>query len=368
MKKKKDIVILCGPSLRAVSGVSTHLNQLLNSELGAKYSLIHFQVGSEGRSESLAGKLGRLLIDPLKFALLIRKRKPAIIHLNSSLEKKAYWRDLSYLLVAWFTRVPVVYQIHGGEFPQKFLGKSEFAKAFLRWSLKLPAAIVLLANIEREKYLQFGNFRRLKTIPNAVDLLEYEGQKPKSFDRKCLKLGYIGRLADDKGVKETLLAIADLPIAERRDVRFSIAGSGPFESDLRRIVKAKNIEDMVHFVGVVSGIDKPLFWQDIDVFVFPTFHREGLPYAVLEALASATPMITTPVGGIPDIVIDGEHGVMVPIHDVSAISLAIRHLYWNREELVKMSQSAAEQARQKCGISRLAGELNSLYREIIVES
>lgn len=368
MNDKGIVVLLCGPSLTAVSGVSTHLNQLLNSELAEKYSLVHFQVGSEGRSEHPVSKVCRLLLDPLKFALLIRKCKPSIVHLNSSLEKKAYWRDLSYLMVARLAQCPVVYQVHGGEFPQKFLGESELAKAFLRWTLAQPASIVLLAKIEKEKYLQFGSFRSLKIIPNAVDLSEYESQKPKNFNRKCLELGYIGRLADDKGIKETILAISDLPHPEKSNIRFRIAGSGPFESELKRIVKARDIENFVYFVGVLSGKDKPIFWQDIDIFVFPTFHREGLPYAVLESLASATPMIATGVGGIPDVVIDGTHGVLVPTHDVPAVCSVIRHFYWNREQLLKMSQAAALQARQVCGISRLAAQLDSLYQEISIDA
>jgi hypothetical protein len=112
--------ILLGPSLAAVSGVSTHLGQLFASALARDFELVHFQVGSEGRNEKSRQKLARFVFSPLAFFIFLLRQGPAIVHLNSSLEQKSYWRDLPYLFVAKLLRRPVVYQVHGSALHQCF--------------------------------------------------------------------------------------------------------------------------------------------------------------------------------------------------------------------------------------------------------
>ncbi|MDH4053165.1 MAG: glycosyltransferase, partial [Rubrivivax sp.] len=198
-------VLLCGPSRASVSGVATHLNQLFGSALGTKYNLVQFQVGSEGRVEGSAARLLRLLTSPFSLLSKVLSSKPDIVHLNSSLEPKAYWRDLAYLIVSKAMGCKVVYQVHGGRLPSKFLGPSAMAQTFLRWSLNLPDALVLLAETERLAYHNFKSGRRVVVIPNAV--AQDGGVKTKNFDVLPVRLGYIGRLAHDKGVLETIHAL-----------------------------------------------------------------------------------------------------------------------------------------------------------------
>ncbi len=92
--------MLLGPSLTAVSGVSTHLNQLFQSPLADEFNLIHFQVGGEGRNETSVTKLVRLFLSPFQFFTAVVNKRPQIIHLNTSLDQKSYWRDIAYLLIA----------------------------------------------------------------------------------------------------------------------------------------------------------------------------------------------------------------------------------------------------------------------------
>src|SRR5262249_50605936 len=93
-------VVIFSPSLQAMSGVSTHVRELLAADLARDYELLHFQVGSEGRVESAAQKLARYLGSPLALAALLVRSGAAAVHLNASLDPKAYWRDLVYFAVA----------------------------------------------------------------------------------------------------------------------------------------------------------------------------------------------------------------------------------------------------------------------------
>ena len=107
-------ILMCGPSRAAVSGVATHLNQLFDSSLSENYALIQFQVGSEGRNEARLRKMLRYLLSPIEFVVALIRFRPAIVHLNTSMEAKSYWRDLVYLCAARLFRRKVVYQVHGG--------------------------------------------------------------------------------------------------------------------------------------------------------------------------------------------------------------------------------------------------------------
>lgn len=358
-------VLHCGPSRAAVSGVATHLNQLFDSSLAEKYELVQFQVGSEGRDEGRLSKLLRYLFSPLQFVVALLRLRPAIVHLNTSMEARSYWRDLTYLLAAKSFFRKVVYQVHGGGLPSTFLGRSRLSHAFLRWTLRRADAIVLLAQVELDEYRRFRAGQTLAVVPNAIRLEEYADFQPKRFDRERLVLGYIGRLADDKGVKETIDAIEILSHDGPVSFEFRVAGSGPFERRLREQVAAKGLEAAVTFQGPIFGEDKLSYWRDIDIFVFPTFHREGLPYTTLEALASGTPTLTTWVGGIPDVIRDGIEGMLLTSHDPSVVAEAISKLVSDRGGLRKMSISAMQRARENYGVERLAAQFDRIYRELL---
>lgn len=365
-ERGKTRVLLCGPSREAVSGVSTHIDQIFRSSIATKYSLCQFRVGSEGRREPPLQRLARFVASPLALAREIVRLRPEIVHLNTSLVPKAYWRDLLYLVVTKIVRCKAVYQVHGGELPCEFLGRSVCAQRFLRWSLRIPDVIVLLAEIERKAYEDFALPTPIHVIPNAINLDEYRTATPKSFEEPRTIVGYIGRLAVEKGIAEAIRALAILRRAGIDSVLFRIAGSGPDERELRELVHREGVSDAVEFLGPVFGDAKIRFWQGIDLFLFPTKHKEGLPYTILEAIASATPVLTTRVGGIPDVIEDGVHGTLLSECDPASIAAALRSLLADRQRLRSMSSAALQHAREHYGIDRLAAQFDRLYQEMRV--
>jgi len=128
---KRSVVIL-SPSLQAVSGVSTHANMLYGSALSRDFNLMHFQIGSEGRRESALGRICRLLSSLWRLGSFIIVRRPDIVHINSSMDQKAFWRDLLYLLIAKILGRKVVTQFHGGELPQTLFPSSRWRNALFR--------------------------------------------------------------------------------------------------------------------------------------------------------------------------------------------------------------------------------------------
>lgn len=129
------------------------------------------------------------------------------------------------------------------------------------------------------------------------------------------------------------------------NLQLTIAGSGPSEAKLRALVDSLGLNNQMTFMGPLFDDAKNRFWRQTDIFVFPTYHREGLPYTVLESIAYGTPLVTTRVGGKPDVIEEGVHGVFVGQHDPAAVAAAIKSLIDDRERLKSMSVVCAARAR-----------------------
>lgn len=364
MKETRQVALVLAPSREAVSGVSTHLDMLLRSNLAKSFCLVHFQVGSEGRVEGPAGRCLRLLASPFLLAVAILRRNAVLVHLNTSLNPRAYWRDVAYLLVSRLCGVRVLYQVHGGAFPEQMFPGNPVLTAFLRWTLGLPDAVVVLGRPELEAYRSFVPRQRLLALPNAIDCRPYANLTRAPTDAASpLRLLYIGRLMPDKGIREALQAVR-LVRDRGFEVRLAIAGSGPEEKALRRLAAVLQIEHIVTFVGPVFGDAKQALLGGSDVLVLAS-HAEGLPYALLEAMAAGVPVIATRVGAIPEVVQGGVHGLFVPVRDPDAIARSIIALAEDREWLARMSGACRHRIATGYSIDQLAAKFCLLYSELL---
>lgn len=355
-------VLLLGPARSAVSGVSTHLNQLFESTLSQHFRLSQFQVGSEGRAEGRMGTLFRLATSPFTFAARLVRSQPRIVHINTSLMPRSYWRDLVYLVTAKALGCKVVYQVHGGALPEEFFAGKRARTALLRRVLAWPDTVVVLAQSELTAYGEFAPRARLLRIANAVSPGEAELRAERYVAPRPLRIAYLGRLAADKGIFETLTAariLRDRGIA----VRVTIAGSGPARDEIARAIEADRLGDRAYLVGALFGSEKQQLWQDADVLALPTY-REGLPYALLEAMAGGAVPVTTPVGAIPDVVQDGVHGVLVPPRDPQALANALERLATDRQLLHRLALAARARVVEHYSVARMAREFAALYASL----
>ncbi len=359
-----NTVMLLGPSLSAVSGVSTHLNQLFHSRLAEEFHLLHFQVGSQGRSESTTQKVVRCLFSPAQFLWQLIRYNPQIVHLNTTMDFKGYWRDLAYLIIARALRKKIVYQVHGGAMPQKFFANNRLMNILLRLVLRSADVVVVLGQESLRAYRNFSADLKLKVIPNAIELGVDPAWKGNALsNERSLCLAYVGRLAESKGIFEIVEALGILH-QQGKNMQLVIAGSGPDEVRLRTRVDALGLQGRVKFLGVVYGPEKDRVWCESDLFVFPTY-QEALPYALLESMAARTPPVVSCVGAIPDVMEDGVHGFFVPLRNPQALAEAIGRLDDDRELIRRMGESSRQRIVSFYTIDRLAGDFGRTYLEVL---
>jgi len=162
-------VAVFGPSLEAVSGVSTHVRMLFASDLARDYELLHFQVGSEGRRENALQKAVRFTFSPFQLAFFLLRTGAEAVHMNVSLDPKSYWRDLAYSIVARLLGRRVVNQIHGGAMPQDFFQGNAFLTWLLRRFLVSSDVVTVLSSAELAAYRAFDSRIKVHLIPNTID-------------------------------------------------------------------------------------------------------------------------------------------------------------------------------------------------------
>lgn len=202
---------------------------------------------------------------------------------------------------------------------------------------------------------------RLKVIPNAVDLQRFAAARRRAAKAKRLRVLFVGRLTEQKGVDVLLRAAGDVSL--RSGIEVVVAGEGPDRSKLMAL--AEDLElDHVRFVGQTDRV--PELLAESDLFVL-TSRWEGLPNVVLEAMASRCPVVGTEVTGTRDLIRSGENGLLVPVDDVPALVGALRRLSEDASLRERLAEGGYETARRH-SMRAMVEAHTELYLELLKRS
>jgi len=209
---------------------------------------------------------------------------------------------------------------------------------------------------------------RIDVIPNAVATGDPDKKRVAEI-RQSLALGggpvvgYVGRLSLEKG-PDLLIEAFRRASDSHPDARLVIIGAGPDRSELERSARGLIDAGRVLFVGEVS--DATDYYGVMDIFVLPSRY-EGLPNAVIEAAAAGRAIIATDVGGVKEIIQDGESGCVVPAEDVDRMSKALADLLSDPEQRRRLGERAGETARRRFARDAMVGAYLRVYEDVIGE-
>lgn len=189
----------------------------------------------------------------------------------------------------------------------------------------------------------------IEVVPNGIDLKRFD--RKKAHLREELKLGnnpvvlYVGRLVDRKGIRYLLQAIPGI-LRNVKDAKFLIVGQGPLEGLIRKYAAERGITSALTLLKNVPDKSMHEIYASCDVLVLPSLY-EAFPMVILEALASEKAVIATRVGGVPEIIEDGQTGVLVKPADAQALEDSIVSLVQNqtlRRQLARNGRKLVESA------------------------
>lgn len=195
---------------------------------------------------------------------------------------------------------------------------------------------------------------QVEVVPNGVDLKKFESVKHRMFDSTKVALITTSRLVEKNGVGDIIEALAYVP----ESVSLRILGVGPLEKMLKEKVENLQLAGRVQFMGFVSQEEIPKYLAEADIFIRPSL-SEGQGISFIEAMAVGLPVVATPVGGIPDFLVDGETGLFCEPHNPDSIARAVKRLIEDEVLRTRMITKARAMVGERYDWDLIAGEMRS---------
>ncbi len=239
-----------------------------------------------------------------------------VVHINLA-SYGSTWRKLALVAVARLTRTPYVIHLHGGLFDRFAASRGPTLRRAIRWMFEGAARVVVLGSYWRGVIagLAPAAAGRIEIVPNG-------SAPPASLpahDGAGTRILFLGRLEPLKGVPELIDALGSL--AGRPGWTAVLAGNGAVE-ETRAALAAHGLADRVSVPGWLDPAGTTAALANADLLVLPS-HIENLPMAVIEGFAHAIPAVATAVGSVPDLVVPGETGWLVPVGNAQALAAAL---------------------------------------------
>ena len=303
--------------------------------------------------------------DPGRFPDLLREFKPQLLHAHFATEPAAAARD-------WATRlgVPFTFTAHGYDIRRK--APPDFAA-------RAAAASVVVTVSEANRQYIINKFEvppgKLRVIPSGVDTEWFRpaaadvrrrqrNPPPQGCDSDEMPL--IVCVARHVKVKNLGLFLQACALLRDRKARFRCVsvGDGVCRGELETLRTELGLERIVEFAGAQTQGQVLAWWQQADLAVL-TSESEGMPVCLMEAAACAVPAVATAVGGVPELVVHGETGLLTPADDAHAFAQALQDLIEDPKRAVAMGRAARGRVVAKFSLVRQVDELMAVWLEVL---
>ncbi len=359
---KKLRVTVLYPDPRILGGVAIFI-EAMRRAIDTSVETTHFLVGKRAGQSSIASAALNPAVDSWRLAKHLRTTRPDVVHINPSLNLKSLFRDGLLLLVMRLLRKREVFMFfHGWEEDLSTAISSHMIwRTLFRYIYGWPRITVVLAERFRHQLLAMGfPPERIQVDSAMFDGAIFDGLSRQPHSER--RLIFLSRLVPGKGMWELLDAF-DLLKSKYPDLSLYFVGDGTEREALVAAVAQRGFKDVV-ITGFVSTREKAQHLLDGDIFVFPTLYGEGCPASLLEAMATGMPCITTRVGGIPDVFIDGENGVLLDTVTPQTISAAIAELLDNTPRMAAIAATNRDTGWKKYEAKSVSARIEASYRRV----
>jgi L-malate glycosyltransferase len=296
--------------------------------------------------------------------------RPHIIHVHASKEHVLAKVASSFFL----GRIPIVRTVHGSRKAPKDIPWRQRARSSMVVMLDnlfishaADAVIAVSKDLKRE-FMEQGIRGQLIQIYNGIDLEHCIVNAEEIMLRQRYNVGdrfWIGTAARLVEPKNLPMLINAGYFLKQRGIpcKISIFGEGRMNTELQEMIRTRSLADIVELNGFEPDI-MPII-KTLDTFVLCSFH-EGMPMALLEAMALKTPVVCTAVGGMREIVEDGVNGLLVPSGDSEALAWALEKLYLDPVLRVNLIENAWRRLKNQFSLQAAIEQLDALYNQLVV--
>ncbi len=319
------------------------------------------EAGKNGVLVELVGMGGVRYISPIsRLAGMIRREKPDIVHTHNLVA------HTHSAMAARLCGVPVVHTKHGRQL-------TSFSRApWLRRYLYGVAARIAVVSGDTGESLSSKvriDSSRMVVVYNGIDTSKFakadrvRSREALGIPESAVVVGAVSRLDPVKDHSTMLKAFARI-VGGGREHLFLIVGDGPERGRIEDLIGDLGIRDNVIMTGFNEDI--PGMLAAMDIYMQPSI-AEGLSLTILEAAAAGVPVVSTRVGGTPEIITDGENGVLIEPGDVDALAGVLRRFLEDRKPFEEMAKKARRRIKEVFSIEEMTRNYETIYRNVLTE-
>lgn len=339
-------VMMVGSAEQSGGGVASVIRTMKRMPFWKKYSC--GWLGTQIQS-NYGVKLWYALKSYVKAMLTIWRYD--IIHFHTVPDKICLVIQMPVLLLALLGRKKIIMHIHMGNQLEEHTNNKLFI-----WCLKRSALIVLLA---KKWQSRFGYLFPTVNVPTAVIYNACETVADIDFSKKEKRIIMAAYLDENKR-PDLLLQAWNRLAADYPDWHVTIMGNGDVER-YRRMAHNMGLDDSVTFTGYITGNRKADIWDKASIYCMCSRH-EGFPMVVLEAWAREIAVITTLVGGLPDVIEEGKNCLTFNFDDVDGLTKQLRRLIENAQLRREMSAYARQETVSKFSLEKINSRIEEIYQ------
>lgn len=341
------MIIIVAPSLRLPGGISSVVKAQCNwfSRNSIEYKIVATIV------PGVYYKYLGFLLSLITMVVYLIFHKCSVVHIHLS-SRGSSFRKCILCGVCIIGGAKYVLHLHGSEFREFYDHElSHNGKYLVRLLFSKAQKIIALSNSWRGWIEDSFKLKNVIVIHNGV-----ESVKRESTHSRTKTILFLGRIGKRKGVDILLKAMIDV-VKVIPDARLVIGGDGDIESFQSM---CSPLGGSVTFLGWIGPEDKEKELNNAAVYCLPSWN-EGLPMSILEAMSAGLPVVSTPVGGIPEAVIHGQNGYLVPPGDDSALAQALIRLLSDPELATKMGHEGRRLYEEHFSADRMCASFVELY-------
>lgn len=356
-------VLIIGPSPDEIGGMSAVIQQTLDLDLSERYRTQLLPITLCGNpAEGFLRRCGRHIEQLIRLRAAINETASPLVHIHTC-SGWSFYRSMVDLLVVQYLGSRGVLHIHGAKFDEFFESAPHWRRRIISWSLRRADRVVALSSGWKEKLRRMAPHAPVTVIENAVDIPRANTVLDANRDCRFLLLA---RMDEWKGIDDLLVACT---LLRGRNSHFKLTLAGPpgtagDMASLNRRIRNHGLESVVRYVGSVEGTQKSELLESSDVYVQPS-HHEGMPIAVLEALAYGLPVIATNVGGLPEMLSGSAAGVLTPPRNPRQLAGVMFDIATDPVRRARMAEAAHELAVARFGAGRLRNDILRLYDGVL---
>lgn len=365
-------ILHIAPSPRQVGGMETFMGDLLNSSLVNKHTIILLDIAKPklrqfGSSAYLTGysvfkrKISLSLLSYAysftflcKFIILLVSHKIDIIHIHTA-SYTSFWEKCIYITTGKMDGKKVALHIHGALFKEFYLNGSVLSKKLIRFFLQKCDAVIVLSTAWRSFFKSFVDEEKLHVVPNGIDMSPFSHMTNKT---DVVSFLHMGEVSQRKGIYD-ILKVIEILRDENIAMHFDIVGPGEIDQ-VAKIIAKKKLENYISLHGPKYGAERFTYFYRAHAFILASY-AEGFPIALIEALAAGLPVVSTIVGGIPDMIRHGGHGFLCEPGDVEALADHIKKIVLDTNVREKMTRTNRDYALHQFDINICANRISSIY-------